>query len=372
MSGDVVAAMGGTWRERWPVLDRAMATAGRLGTQLRHGLAEVGLHGLLAVERGIRHVAGPEPPPPGPREAVATCLVRDGMPWLSSYLDHYRGLGVRHLIFLDNGSEDGTVERLAGEPDVTVYASDLPFRFCKVPFKRWLVRRFGRGGWCLYTDVDELFDYPFSDSIPLDAFLGYLNDRRFDAVVAYILDMFGREPLNAIQGRPAADVRERYRWFERTAVWEDEDAAWLRENHLSLEVPAYRGGVRGRAFGLSGTLLTKHPLIRYRPGVQPFPYSDHFVAGARIADVTGVIRHYKFASALFEQIHRAVEERQYHAASRKYRRFASVLKRREDLSLWTPAAEEFRSAEALMREGFLPASKEFRRWAEARREVATA
>jgi hypothetical protein len=39
-------------------------------------------------------------------------LVRDGRPYVRSFVAHYSSMGVKHLIFLDNGSTDGTVEAL--------------------------------------------------------------------------------------------------------------------------------------------------------------------------------------------------------------------------------------------------------------------
>jgi Glycosyl transferase family 2 len=39
-------------------------------------------------------------------------LVRDGRPYVRSFVEHYSSMGVKHLIFLDNGSTDGTVEAL--------------------------------------------------------------------------------------------------------------------------------------------------------------------------------------------------------------------------------------------------------------------
>src|SRR5215217_5310600 len=45
-------------------------------------------------------------------ELVVLVVVRDGRSYIKSFVEHYFALGTKHLIFLDNGSEDGTIEAL--------------------------------------------------------------------------------------------------------------------------------------------------------------------------------------------------------------------------------------------------------------------
>ena len=114
-------------------------------------------------------------------------------------MDHYRELGVAHCVFLDNGSTDDTVDRLCAYPCVTVLQTDAPYEKFENTMKRYLADRFSQGRWNLCADIDELFDYPFSGTLPLAAFLGYLNQRGFTAVVAQLLDLFSDLPLVDIE-----------------------------------------------------------------------------------------------------------------------------------------------------------------------------
>src|SRR5215210_6417977 len=68
----------------------------------------------------VEHVDGPEEVAIEPDELVVLCLVRDGRPYVRSFLEHYASMGVKHMVFLDNGSTDGTVEALQEYDDVTV------------------------------------------------------------------------------------------------------------------------------------------------------------------------------------------------------------------------------------------------------------
>src|SRR5829696_2420271 len=156
------------------------------------------------VHPSVEHLYGPEEVAYEADELVVVCLVRDGRPYVNSYVEHYLSLGVKHLFFLDNNSTDGTVEALKQYDNVTVLQTGLPYRNPKrgrggteALFKQYLVERFGKKGrWCLCADIDELFDYPYSDVVGLDSFLGYLNANSYTAVVAQMLDMFPEEPLS--------------------------------------------------------------------------------------------------------------------------------------------------------------------------------
>ena len=149
------------------------------------------------VEAATRHVSGPADVTLAADQCVAVCLVRDGRWYVDAFIDHHLRLGVEHIVFLDNGSSDGTVARLAGRERVSVYACDLPYGQHKLALKRWLVRRFAGDGWGLCVDADEHFDYPSSSRLPLSGLLAYLNASDRDAVRALMLDLFPREPLRA-------------------------------------------------------------------------------------------------------------------------------------------------------------------------------
>jgi Glycosyl transferase family 2 len=162
----------------------------------------------------VEHVHGPEEVSYGMDELVVLCLVRDGRPYVRSFVEHYFSMGVKHLVFLDNGSTDGTVEALKGYDNVTVLRTKLPFKEHQGSMKRYLVKRFGRGRWSLYVDIDELFDYPYSDVVGLGSLLGYLNHNSYTAVVAQMLDMFPEEPLSGRALDMDEPLKEQHRFYD--------------------------------------------------------------------------------------------------------------------------------------------------------------
>src|SRR5215210_3104021 len=211
----------------------------------------------------IEHLYGPQEVPYEEDELVLVCLVRNSRPYVNSFVEHYTSLGIKHLFFLDNGSTDGTVEALKGYDNVTVLHTGLPFKRYQVSMRQYLIERFGKKGrWCLYVDIDELFDYPYSDVVSLDSFLRYLTSKSYSAVMAHMLDMFPEKPLSGRAGDPDEPLKEVHRFYDLSNIKRRSLIAKPRlllhynttyENH-AMEM--FRDGIRQAIFG-PGHLLTK-------------------------------------------------------------------------------------------------------------------
>ena len=158
----------------------------------------------------VSWVSGPRTVKASPEDLVVVCLVRNGALYMPEFLHHYRDLGARHFVFLDNGSTDGTADLANGSGDVTVFRTAAPYKIYKDMMKRWLVERFGPSNWVLCVDIDEFFDYPFRKDVSLPAFLRYLNEGGFTAVVAQLLDMF---PEGAITSS-TENWRQEHRYYD--------------------------------------------------------------------------------------------------------------------------------------------------------------
>ena len=158
---------------------------------------------------------------------MVLCLLRDGMPHLETFVEHHFALGAEHLVFLDNGSTDGTIEALKEYDNVTVLRTRRPYRTYQVSMKQYLAERFGQESWTLYADVDELFDYPYSDTVSLKPLLGYLNDNRYTAVVTHMLDVFPEDPLSEFA--EGGSLKERH----RSMTWRTSSCASTRRPRAS-------------------------------------------------------------------------------------------------------------------------------------------
>jgi hypothetical protein len=227
------------------------------------------------------------------------------------------------------------------------------------------MERFGRERWCLCVDIDELFDYPYSDVVGLDSLLRYLNEKSYTAVAAQMLDMFPEEPLSGKKGDPDEPLKERHRFYDLSNISRRsmKSHPGFRNNTLeSDEIEFLSGGIRNTIFGAK-LFLTKHPLMFLDGRVKSmddFSGSDHWVDNARIADLTCVLLHYKFLDGHFrKQAVQAVREQNYWNNSAEYRKHLEVLERNPTLRVKQETSREIESVNELLENGFLVVSEDY-------------
>lgn len=305
----------------------------------------------------IRHVHGPERIDHGPDEVLAVCVVRNGSLHVRDFVEHHLQLGVRHIVLLDNGSDDDTVDLAATYAETTVLRTDVPYRSYENVMKRYLARRFSSGRWNLCVDIDERFDFPFSRPAGLRNFIDYLNRGAFTAVLAQMLDLFG-DPAAGTAPDPAGPggFRVAYPCFDISAI-EQTDYTWAAVPRADIRM--HWGGIRRTLFGTRNG-LTKAALVRVHPASELF-VDWHHAAGASIADVTGVLLHYPFAGGFVEKVRDAVRTGRYGMrTTAEYRRYARVMLKEPRLRIAGPGVRRFHSVDALLDLGFLVASEEWR------------
>ena len=320
----------------------------------------------------VDHLHGPEEISYAEDELVVVSLVRDGRPWVKPFVEHYFSLGVKHLVFLDNGSTDGTVEALKSYENVTVLRSEASFKEYEDPMKRYLIERFGRGRWSLCVDIDELFDYPYSDVIGLDSFLGYLTRHSYTAVVAQMLDMFPEGFLSGRGGNLDEPLKEVHRFYDISELKAKSIKGHRRcppdNTYVSEEIEFFKAGIRWTIFGVD-TPLTKHPLVFLDGKVRPIDPGTHWVGNARVADLSCVLFHYKFLGEYFyKQTVRAVREEQYVNNSAPYKKYLEALGKNPDLQLKLETSLEISSVNDLLENRFLVASEDYVGWVDAEEE----
>ncbi len=295
--------------------------------------------------RRIRHVSGPRKIPSGGVTLITR--VRDGAYYVPSFLAHYRGLGVTHMLFLDNGSIDDTLEMLASEPDVTAYRTELSFGTHGRWMNRWLFTQCPKGSWVLSADMDEFFEYPHADAVPLPALAAMLDTEGATAMRALLLDCFASGPIGSEEKPAPAPVPERFPWYDVSHITR------LPPGPAFGDVPAYAGGIRSQVCGYHHFCLTKHPFLKRMRGVDPWRQSSHVVEGARLSAMTGVLRHCKFFPGFRAYVASSVVEGQHWNASHEYVLYAQALARDPHLSIKRDTAERWRGIGALVDAGLV-------------------
>ena len=161
---------------------------------------------------------------------------------LPYFLHHYRALGVRHFLIVENDSSDETPELLRAQPDVSFWSTQHSYRESRfgMDWLNWLLLRYGHGHWCVTVDADELLVYPESDTRPLPELTGWLEARGAPAMAAMMLDLYPEGPLSGAHSAPGEDPSKALPLFDTQGyTWDYQP----RFGNISI-----RGGPRKRVF----------------------------------------------------------------------------------------------------------------------------
>ena len=282
------------------------------------------------LRRNVRHVSGPETVDYGLDEVITLCVVRNGELHVRSFIEHHFRIGVRHMVFLDNGSTDETVGIAAEYSHVTILQTKLPYRTYENVMKRHLVQQFSQNRWSLFVDIDERFDYPCSDVLPLSSLLTYLNKHSYTAVVAQMLDLFPNASVIGIPSENNNLTQERCTYYDISNIEKTDYPYGILSD---TRVKMHWGGIRRSMFGTRNG-LTKAALIFLDGKLEPFVVWHH-VRYARIADFTCLLRHYPFTGPFYEKVADAVETGRYgRVTTREYENYWEVLNRNPPLTLY--------------------------------------
>jgi hypothetical protein len=298
----------------------------------------------------------------GANDVAVICMMRNAEYYLNELLHHHRALGARHFVFIDNGSEDGSVALLSEQGDVTVLENRLPVATYENLIRQQAARLCVRGGWLLFIDTDELAEFPGRRGSSLSDYANYCNRHGYDVVVAQMLDLYSPLPLSEAENM---SYTEAIRTFDRYSLhrvteldYSSEDvpfAYFLSANTISNpDICIKFGGIRLELFGENCT-LTKHPFVRNTPSVEIYSHA-HCSSAARCADFSFLIRHYKFAGDFIAREQRQILAKTWDHGENEQR--LSIIGER-GYKLQSPYERRFVSADHLVAEGFLDVSTNF-------------
>jgi hypothetical protein len=282
-------------------------------------------------------------------ECRAFLPVRNERVRLPYVLDYHRRLGIARFFVVDNGSDDGTLELLLAERDCHVWTTNQSYAASTfgVDWMNTLLDRFGRGHWCLTIDADELFAYPGSETASLREFTRYLDDTGAQGVFAFLLDVYSQAPIaNAhyVPGEPLTATCDR---IDRAYEWVTDAQSFppwqvIGGPRLRCFYPEWRalGAVQrklryaARRAGLGVATppqLRKIPFVKWDANVRHV--TSHSTTRIKLADVTGVLLHFKFLRDFHERVMREAARKEHFARGSEYGRYLRVLAANPRLSL---------------------------------------
>lgn len=281
------------------------------------------------------------------RDVLLFATLRNERIRLPYFLQYYRDLGIGHFLFVDNGSDDGSRDYLAAQPDVSVWTTTASYKRARfgMDWINWLLRRYGRGHWTLTVDLDEFLVYPFYDTRPIRALTDWLDSCEARSFPAMLLDMYPKGPVDAVPYQEGQNPFEIARWFD--------SGNYTITKNDDLQNLWIQGGPRARLMFAdaprNAPALNKIPLVKWRRGYV-YASSTHMLLPRglnRVYDaqggekISGCLLHAKFLSTMTSKVQEELVRREHYIGSREYIAYSEALETGPDM--WCKHSVDYRN-----------------------------
>lgn len=264
---------------------------------------------------------------------------------LPYFLEYYRKLGVKHFLFVDNGSDDDTTQYLSGMGDVSLWQTHASYRRSHfgVDWMNYLKRKYAHGHWVLVVDPDELFIYPFCDTRPIQALTDWLDNSAIRSFSAMLIDTYPKGRLGDMPYQAGQNPLEIANWFD--------SGNYTISKNLMYGNLWIQGGPRARVFFADepkrAPALNKTPLVKWD---RRYAYvsSTHSLLPRGLNQVyetdggekaSGALLHTKFLDTLGAKAAEELARSEHYANSREYKAYAEGLEQQPEL--WCKWSEKY-------------------------------
>jgi glycosyltransferase involved in cell wall biosynthesis len=244
------------------------------------------------------------PVEPPENELLLLVLVKNNRSRIEHFLKHYRNMGIKYFVFIDNGSTDGTIETVLEQQDTACF--NAPEKYHSTIKTGWFNRvaaHYGYNRWYVIVDSDELFVYPEMDKLTIQMYTKILDSNDIDFVRAVLVDVYPDGPLMD-ENKTDEEYLESCNYFDRA-----ETLSQLKN-----------GGPRSRIFLDNAEKPSPHKpaLMKFN---NYFLTSSHTVYPRNQNDVPhgAAVLHYKFLPSDREGYVKIAQEGNYYKGSVVYK-----------------------------------------------------
>ena len=284
------------------------------------------------------------------------------MYFLPAFLTHYRGLGVKKFVFLDDRSDDGSFEYLLQQPDTVVVHSNRsfghkvelppsisrPVRDFRIEFlwRSILHDLFAQDRWALQVDLDEFIHLP--QGMTFHDLTTQLDKQGARALWAVMLDVYPKDIATFTENENAAQL-------DMSATWYFDGEQHLRMRQDRQPKIIYPGA-RARLYcdyGLDKLYpvlgIRRHDRVlrllrKVRVYRKPLPYNDirrpallkwgedcYFITPHRTNLSSSIryllpIQHFRFSGSLGRKVRMALRDNTHFLGSSDYRLLMELMR----------------------------------------------
>ena len=288
---------------------------------------------------------------------VAVTVCKNEAIYLPALLEHHRNIGIDHFIYIDNGSQDESLEYMLAQEDVSVLVSTQQYRNFRfsVDWLEAVFANFCYGKWVLVVDADEFFIYDGYEKNEISLLSEYAERNGYDAFLAPMIDMYNRNELSVadIRGKNPLQVCN---FFDDISTM---DIAKESLHGPFSNAPIYAGGVRARIFGKYNPapaysyLNQKYCFFKYLP-THRFIEGLHFMGNIHIAPTRAGLLHFKFHSGFYKKVIEQIEGGQHWNGSEEYKRYLKKLELDRNISFFDKnISRKFYGSASLIEAGYI-------------------
>ncbi len=332
----------------------------------------------------------PENTPEAQKEIRLFMNVSNELLRLPHVLDYYRNIGVNRFFFIENHSNDGTLQFLQDQPDCHIFSTvnSYPEARSGILWRAALLDRYGTGHWCLSVDADELLIYPHCEQVKLPEFCAHLDAEGSEGLFTFMMDMYPEGKLEDAVCTSDKSFFEITPYFDKDYTFIDRIYLRGRKPFPPLEV---MGGPRERCFypdqgthvpkkrmaihiyeraavalkkaglikgfkSMKSPALFKVPLVKWKKGIE-YKASTHVISEIKLSPMTGVLAHFKFFSDFHDRVVKAVAKGTFSNGSAEYREYLKHIDKVKNFMY--AGSRKYTSSKDVLDCGLMKSTKEY-------------
>lgn len=282
-------------------------------------------------------------PPENRMSPILICVFKNELVRLQRFFQHYRNIGIKLFVMLDNNSSDGSREFCMEQDDADVFEVTHAFSSARhVAWVNKILEMYGRERWYLSVDADELLDYIESEHYDISAIVRYAHKNQFYRLPAIQVEFYAKDELFSRLGNDIS-------WSE--TVYFDVDSYETQESKRGYWIV---GGPRKRVLN-TYSLLTKYALFYYDNNDvyismhYLYPYSSNFGKPIFL-----VLKHYEFLNEEdLKKMNAIIKRQNYAANSKEYKEMYRVIDKERKVTFWSDKSAQYNDSSSLCKLPFL-------------------